>query len=172
MPIETRIDVTQSAILDRLVDFLRAELPLGERSCYLTINPAAVPVIPKGGDYFVTVSPGPGRFVEGEQVPVNVTEEWSITVTAFTRIKLDSTDHDKQVLLNAARGLIVLKRRLLKALVGVDLAIEADGAEGFLRNLLFAKSATRPEHGQWTGGEQMLSWISVDFGVDFDWDLT
>jgi len=168
MSIETRIDVTQSAVLDRLVEFLRAELPLEERSCYLAIEPLSPPVIPKSGDYFVTVSPGPGNFVEGEQVPVNVTEEWSITVTAYTRVRLDSTDHHRQLMLNASRGLIILKRRLLKALVGVDLAIEANGTEGFLRNYLYAKSATQPQWDEKKG----IAWIGVDFGVDFDWDLT
>ena len=71
-------------------------------------------------------------------------------------------------MLNASRGLIILKRRLLKALVGEDLATEADGTEGFLRNLLYAKSATQPQWDEKKG----IAWIGVDFGVDFDWDLT
>ena len=71
-----------------------------------------------GGDFFVTVSPGGGQFEQGEQSPPNVTEYTDVVVTAYTRIRTDSTGHDQQLLQDLKRGLLTLKRMLLKALVG------------------------------------------------------
>jgi len=161
-----RVDVTQDAVLNRLVEHLREALGLDKRQVYETLEPTAPPIIPKGGPYFVTVAPGAGQFVTGEQQIHNVTEEWSVVVTGYTRIKLDSTDHDEKVLRDAKRGLLEIKRLLLKALVGQDLTTKY--SEEFLRNLLYARNVTNPQHDRTKG----IGWISIEFGVDFDWDLT
>lgn len=164
-----RVDLTQDRVLEQIVAHLREELKLNDRTCYETLDPLS-PRIPKGGEYFVTVSPDDGVFVEGEQVAPNVTEEWGVIVTAYSRIRLDSTDHDERLLYNARRGLFELKRKILKALVGQDLTYQ--GKE-FLRNLFYAKHSSRPQAVEIAGTKGSgLALISVVFGVDWDWDLT
>jgi len=160
-----RLDIQQDEVIERIVARLLAYLELGTRQVFETLEPLAPPTIPKGGPYFVTVSPGEGDFIEGEQAPGNITEEWYVTVTAYSRIRLDSTDHDQKLLRDASRGLLILKKKLLAALVGQD--ITDTGGDTFLRQLLFAKRAERPRHDRDKG----IAWISVTFGVHFDWEL-
>jgi len=160
----SRADVTQTDVLTAIATKLRSELNLTDRTCFVSLEPYPI-AIPKGGDYFVTVAPGDGVFVEGEQYPGNCTEEWTIIVTAFSRMMLDSTDHDLKVLQETTRGLLILKAKLLEVLVGAD---PTSGGNTFVRNLIFAQRAERPAAGQ----DNILAWISLDFGVHFDWNLT
>jgi len=161
----SRSDATQSDVLTAITAALRTALALDARQCFEVLEPLAPPVIPKGGVYFVTVAPGEGVFVDGEQAAGNCTEEWTVIVTAYARVRLDSTDHDQNLLQEASRGLLVLKGKLLAALVGAD---PVNGEEAFMRDLIFAQRAERPGH----DGQKGVAWISIHFGVNFDWDLT
>lgn len=163
-----RSDITQTDVLTAIVLQLRSSLALNDRQCFETLEPLEPPVIPKGGEFFVSVAPGEGVFVDGEQAPGNCTEEWSIIVTAYTRIRLDSTDHEKSLLQDASRGLLILKAKILAALVGGD---PTSGGEPFMRDLIFAQQAERPRHGA-MGKSRDIGSISIYFGVNFDWDLT
>lgn len=170
-----RVDITQSDVLDRIVVRLREQLDLDPRQCFESLDADSPPELPVGGDYFVGVSPGDGQFLTGEQVVGNVTELWSVVVTAYTRVHLDSANHDTAVLRDTSRGLLELKRKILKALVGEDLTT-GDG-DTFLRQLLYATDSRKPQIGTWQGGSRPRSdmsfgWVSVTFGVDFDWDIT
>lgn len=160
-----RVDVTQETVLKRIVVRLRRQLRLNRSRCYETLEPEAPAIQPVGGGHFVTVAPGDGQFVEGEQAPPNVTEEWSVLVTVYTRIKLDRLNSDQELLRDASRGLLVLKRKILKALVGHDLTTRA--GDTFLRQLLFARHCNRPQH----DSERHIGWITIEFGVPFDWEL-
>ncbi len=168
----TRVDVTQDVVLDRFVERLRSALKLNERQCYEALDSQSPPSIPIGGEYFLTVAPGDGDFIDGEQAVGNVTEDWAVTVTIYSRVQLDQTDHDKETLSVAGRGLLRLKKDVLKALVGHDLAEEDD--DTFLRQTLYAIRATRPELVSKGGATQgmALAVMRIDFGVSFDWDLT
>lgn len=170
-----RVDVTQDVVLERILAKLRSELGLNNRQCYETLDALAPPAIPKGGEWYVAISPTEGQFVEGEQAPPNVTEEWGIIVTIYTRIALDSTDHDEELLRNASRGLLVLKRAVLRALVGRDLQLESpdDTGNTFVRQLIFARTCHRPVIMEREGEPRaMLGMLSIEFDVHFDWDLT
>ncbi len=163
-----RSDITQTDVLTAIMLQLRSSLGLNARQCFETLEPLSPPVIPKGGDYFVSVAPGEGVFVDGEQAAGNCTEEWSIIVTAYTRIRLDSTDHEQLLLQDTSRGLLILKAKILAALVGGD---PTSGGNPFMRDLIFAQQAERPRHGD-MGKAQDIGSISIYFGVHFDWDLT
>lgn len=167
-----RVDVTQDVVLDRFVERLRSALKLNEQQCYETLNAEEPPAVPIGGDYFLTVAPGEGDFIDGEQAVGNVTENWAVTVTIYSRVRLDQTDHDKQTLSLAGRGLLHVKKDILKALVGHDLSEEDD--DTFLRQTLYAIRTTRPELVSKDGATRgmALAVMRIDFGVSFDWDLT
>lgn len=157
-------------MLEAITSHLRAALDLNERNCYETFDPMS-PAIPKGGDYFVTIAPGDGAFAQGEQDANNLTEEWIVLVTAYSRVKLDSPDHDERMLHEPRRGLFELKRKILKALVGEDPEYKGNT---FLRNLLYVTRAPRPQVLQIPGGSSNsgLAVISLEFGIDWDWDIT
>ncbi|MCP4539923.1 MAG: hypothetical protein GY832_22515 [Chloroflexi bacterium] len=162
----SRVDVAQHDVYDWIVSFLRLELDLGERSCYLTLDPDSPPIIPPSGDYFVTISPASGEFTQGEQIPGNISERSDVTVTVYTRIRLDSTDHDRQALLDASRGLIGSQMRVLAALVGKE--IEGDDGETYLRVLAHTTHSTMPRFDKARG----IGSMGVDVGIEFDWDLS
>lgn len=166
----SRIDAEQSDVLDAVVTRLQTALVLGGRQCFPVARPQDVPTIPPGGDFFVTVAVGDGLFVDQEQAEGNLTEDTDVVVSAYTRIKTDSTGHDKQLLMEEARGLLRIKRRLLAALSGQDLT--TDGGDTFLRQTCHARRAAAPDLVA-VGREGILCGvIRVVFGVPFDWTFT
>lgn len=165
----SRVDTNQSSVITSVVAQLRSALSLTERQCYETdaIDPS--PAIPPGGDYFVTVSGGPGAFDVPAQIgggANQLTEQFQAIVTAYSSVKLDSRDSSEQQLHEANRGLYALKAKLLKAMVGADLT-DSDG-NTFLRQLVYALRASRPMIDR----EQNIGRISVEFGIEYDWDLS
>jgi hypothetical protein len=93
------------------------------------------------------------------------TEQASVVVTAYTRIELDRGDHTAALFHDDLRGLMRLKRKILRCLTNHALLDEDDYA--ILRNPLYPIHAYRPAKDERNG----LARISVEFGVDFDWDL-
>lgn len=166
-----RADIQQSDVLQQFTKRLRDSLELPPRRCYEVLEPLAPPLVSTGGDYFVTIAPGAGQFVTDEQVGPNFTEEWSVTVTIYTHCVLDSVEQEHSLFVDATRGLFVLKKKVLGALVGVDLAAPdaagGDSDDVFLRQLVHAISCDRPQY----DGQRKLSWMSITFGVSFDWEL-
>lgn len=159
-----RADVTQDAILERFVARLRDQLDLNKSTCYETINPES-PSLPKSGDFFCTVNPGESAFVDGEQDVGNVTEQWNVDVTVYSRVRLDPADHDEELFRNERRGLFVLKQKVLKALVGWD--PQTKSRQEFVRQLIYATHAKPPQYDR----DQGIGWLTITFAVDFDWDL-
>jgi hypothetical protein len=156
-----RSDIAQTDVMTAIVALLRSELNLNERQCFLSLEPGS-PTIPMGGDFWITVAPGDGMFVDGEQATPNVTEETIVTVTVFARMMRDSTDRDTKMLQDTTSGLLVLKGRVLGVLVGAD---PESGGNTFVRDLIFAQRAGRPG----VGPQGVAAWLSIDFGVNFDW---
>lgn len=164
-----RIDTTPATILQRVLARLRDQLSLDANQCYLSTTPDA-PVIPRGGDYFCVVSAGGGRFFEDEQAAGNCTEASLFVVTIYSRVALDRTDEDEEMLLEASRGVFAVKRLVLKALVGHDLADGED--DTLLRHWVFARTATAPELLQQAKSPKaLLGTCQIEFGAMFDWDL-
>ena len=164
-----RIDAGQIDVLNAVVSRLQEVLDLTDRQCYPVAREQDVPSIPVGGDYWLTVAPGDGTFEPEEQVEGNITENAEITVTAYTRIKTDSTGHDRYLLMDNARGLLSIKKNILAALCGHDLA--TTGGDVFLRQWLHAKRASAPDLASAGRDGNVFGVIRVTFGVIFDWRL-
>jgi hypothetical protein len=164
-----RVDVVQCDVLDAVVWRLRTALSLTDRTAYVVARAQDVPLLPVGGDYFLTVAPGDGTFAPEEQAPGNITEDSEVTVSVYTRIKVDSTGHDDALLLDDARGLLAIKKLILGALCGQDL-VDEDG-NTFLRQWIFAKHCEAPDIV--TAGRDGVACgiIRLVFGVNFDWSL-
>lgn len=160
-----RVDITEVDVVGYLLTRLRSQLGLNERSCWYTLDPLAVD-IPPGGDFYVTVAPGNSQFPDGEQASRNITEESTVQVTVYSRMRLDSTNHDDKLVLDAANSLYKLKKRVLAAIVGHDLTDE--DADYFLRQWLHVLSSDRPNYDK----DKAVGWLTLHVGVSFDWDLT
>jgi hypothetical protein len=165
----SRIDIVEVDVLASVLLRVQTELGLNDRQCYPVRDVLYVPVIPPGGDYFVTISVGDGIFNEGEQIPQQCIENSEFTVSGFTRIKTDSTGHDGYMLTDASRGTLPIKRKILKALVGKDLE-DADGTT-FLRQLVFAKRASAPEIVEIGDKGVLCGVVRITFGIKYDWNL-
>jgi len=164
-----RVDIAQADVVDRLVAHLRETLGLNDRQCYETVELEVPGLMPKGGEYIVTVALGDGVFdVEHQEGggANQLTEQVTIEVTVYTRIKLDPVDHHGYLLGDDRRGLLELKRKILQALVGIDL--EDAAGDTFLRQFLYAKAAAAPVYDP----EKGIGWVSIYFGVDYDWNLS
>lgn len=163
-----RADIEQGDVLERFVARISERLSLEKGRCFIVAMPE-LRASPPGGEYFVTVAPGTGSFDVELQIgggEFQCTEEWQVLVTVYSRIKLDQSGHDDRLLVDAGRGLYKLKRLVLKALVGNDL--ETDGGDTFLRQLLYVISCGQPEYDK----EKQIGWLSMVFGVSWDWDLS
>lgn len=163
----TRIDTTQDVILTRIVARLRSYLGLPEHRCYETLEPLVDPPVPKGGDYFLTVSPGDGTFDEEMQVgggQDQLTELSSVTVTGYAKIALDPGDQATQILHKVSRGMLPIKQGILSALAAHDL-LDSSGNQ-ILRSYMHALRSWRPRYDP----DSKIAMIAVSFGTDFDWD--
>jgi hypothetical protein len=173
-PATARIDVSQVDLIEAVLLRLQTFLDLDDRHCYLVARSQDAPLAPPGGDFWATVAISGGMFSEEEQDYKQCTEDCEVAVAAYTRIKLDSTNHDEQLLLDASRGLIAIKRKLLRALVGHDLIHGTpvdEYSDTMLRWICHARQASAPDIVE-IGNEGVL-WgrIEVTFGVPFDWNL-
>lgn len=165
----TRIDSTQDVILTRIVARLRDELELPATRCYETLTPLDEPPIPKGGDYFLTVSPGNGSFdveMQSGGGVYQLMEMSSVTVTGYAMVALDPVDKETQVLHKVTRGTLPIKRAILKALAGHDLQ-DGDDNE-MLRSFIYAIRAWNPQYNR----DTKMARFAIAFGIDFDWDLS
>jgi len=168
-----RIDVDQTTVLEAIIARLQDQLQLSDSHCYETISPLEPGPAPPGGDFFVTVSIGDGVFDEGMQDAggaEQLNEECEVTVTGYSMCKLDRVGHDHKLMHDELRGLLkVVKLKILKALVGVDLQDEADDEDNyFLRDMIRVRRSTRPDHDPKKG----IGWISITFVASWDWDLS
>jgi len=162
----SRVDVTEIEVVTAILARLRSQLKLSENQCWFTTDPSIIPDLPPGGEYFATVAIGDGQFPDGEQIAGNITEDTSIGVTIYSRMRLDRTDKDIALLAKKDNGLFALKKKVLAALVGHDLTNEDD--DTFLRQLLHALDCTRPVYDK----TKAVGYLTIAFGVSFDWELT
>lgn len=160
-----RTGTTQVMALQAVVAKLQADLGLDPRRCYLTVEPLMPPKMPPA-DWWVSVSPAESNFPEDMQLGggyEQLTEYLGVAVTAYSRIRTDSTDHDEYLLVDSERGLLALKARILKSLAQRDL-VDKTG-EPFLRQLVLVTSSSRP----YFDGQNGVGWITLNFSVPYDW---
>lgn len=164
-----RSDSEQADILDavvaRLVDQVDA---VSEKTCFIAITP--VPPYFPADNIFVTVSTTAGTFPEDLLVGGGInqcTERTGVLVTIFSRKRTDRAGQDREVLNEETRGLLRLKRAVLKALTGHDLQWQQSNV---LRSLLLPTESSPGEPVDAEGNK--MTAISIRFSIEFDWNLT
>ena len=157
------------------MDVLRLELRLTDRTCILTLDPPGLASFIPASDWWVTVTPGEGVFVDGEQQSPNVTEEMSVTTTIYTRIRLDHVGNDDKLILDGIRGLYPLKKNVLAATIGRDLTLpwKSDAAAAtFLRALVRVVHSSAPQVAVSKNDSHLaIGFVTLTFMLSFDWDL-
>lgn len=127
------------------------------------------PAQPLSGNVMSFVSPMGGDF-DAEWLAGGAEnqckENTGVLVSVWTQMKLDPKQRIEQVLTNRTRGLILFKKRILKALTGHRL-LNSDGNE-LLTELMAPRNSVhmrRSDDGKSAG-------FSLSFSTDFLWDLT
>lgn len=163
MPRET----DESDILVAVLKKLRSDFGLKESTCFESVSPLA-PELPTSGDFFLTVYLGDGSFdpelFEGGGED-QLTEEVYIAVTIWNRIHTDKANSSAALLRNVRRGLLPLKRKLLKSLAGFDPQVNG---ESVLRELVRPVTSKQPDYDK----EKGLGYQVISFAFKWDWDLS
>ena len=164
-----RVATTQVDVLEAVISRLISQLTeLKASNCYLSLepypderitHPLCCIVSPMGGVYDATVFEGAGSN--------SLIENSGVIVSVWSNLKLDQSGHAERVLNDAARGLIVLKRKILMALTGHDL-LDSDGNQ-ILVALMAPRQAEHPQKGVM---KDNLTGFSLMFSTDFEWDLS
>ena len=170
-----RVNITKTAALKAIIAHLKSDLSLEEHRAFYSIAPVSVRV-PQGSDWWLSVSGNDGEFDQElltGAVIEQCTENSSFTLTAYKRLHYDETDHHDELVLRAGEGLEDLAKLILKSLAGVDL--QSEGNE-FSRELFSPQSISAPDvlypEGEDEDEKIGIGFISVTFGLSFDWDLS
>lgn len=164
-----RISTNQADVLEAVAARLREAIPepqFTESTCFISIWPVPPEFPPH--ETWITVAPAGGQFDEGmhDGGGAEVTSEvTSVAVTVFTRCHLDDVSHSARILTEYTRGLLRLKREILRALSAHDLEWRGDQ---ILRNLMCPLKSDPPGYNK----EEGLGWITVHVSTDFDHNLT
>ena len=168
-----RIDVDQSQVLESFVDALRLELRLAESACFVTLDPPGLASWIPASDWWITVSPGEGVFVDGEQTFPNVTEEVTLQTTIYNRIRLDHAGKDDRLILDGINGLYPRKKAVMLAMIGRDLSLswrDDAGAATFLRSPVRVVHSSAPQVAVGKNNNSLaLGFLTLSFIVSFDW---
>lgn len=162
-----RNDTTQADVLDavvrRLIDRIDS---LSDKNCFLAVLPDGSPYRP-ADNLFVVVSPTGGRFslVEGGG-PSQCSEQTGVLVTIFSRFMANRHERDRDALADETRGVLTLKRQILRALTAADVEVEGQPC---LRDLLVPTESTPPDPAH---GDERLVQIGLKFEFSFDWNLS
>jgi hypothetical protein len=89
-----------------------------------------------------------------------------VEITIFADNRLDQVGQEPAAVFDADNGLLELKRRLLKALVGVDLT-GGDPPVPLLSELIPVRRSRKPRK-----NPSGIWYLTVEFGTLFLWDLT
>jgi hypothetical protein len=166
----SRVDTNQATVLQAVVDRLIASVvtdpKLTDETCFASLFPVPPLLLPS--NLFLTVAPIEGQFEPGLHEGGGIyqtSEEAGVVVTVFTRMLLDRGGRSVKVLTESTRGLLVVKRLVLKALSGHDL-VDPVGNQ-LLRNLMAPLNCDPPKFLD----EDKIGYLSLRFSTDFDWDL-
>lgn len=164
------IPTTQDVVLQRVVARLISQLSgsgFAAANCYVA-DPPEPPTTDMAHNLFVLVTAGSGQYPDdvhaggGANTPF---EESSVWVTIYSRIKLDRPFAADASLTNASRGLLPIKRLVLKALCGHNL-LDGSGNE-ILTRYMAPFNCSQPGR-----DTEDFAAVSLAFHTDFEWDLS
>jgi hypothetical protein len=163
----------QASVLQSVVNVLQATITAfdTEQTCFLSDVPW--PGLETNDNLFCTVCPANGSF-DGELVvgggPVGIEEHSVVQVTVWSRLSTDRYERAKYALLDANRGLLPLKKAILKSLAGQQLY--ADYPTNSVPLLTTYLTPTRSMHVPIRESQDDYASFSLAFNAPFYWDLS
>jgi hypothetical protein len=169
--VATTQDVILQAVVDKLLTDL-ADLGITASQCWISDDPE-IENAPIQQNWFLVVSPMAGQFngsiIDGAGT-YGVQEDAGVTVAIFTAIKTDRAGQSAQALLDADRGLLPLKHRILKSLAGKQLYATAAPTVELLINYMAPLHCSNPDRHRCEGAHTGLKRLLLSFSTDFLWD--
>ncbi len=166
MPGEWGTPTTQTAILQAVAARIRSQVTRldGENLCFLSMHPQ--PAHEMRQPLYATVAPMSGRYddeiFDGSG---DTLEKSGVVITVWNDVKLDRQGGDERSLTDESRGLLTLKRLILKALSEHTL-LDANSNK-------ILKEPMRPiNSGHPNRNDEEHGSFSVSFSTDFVWDLS
>lgn len=154
------------AILEAIIARLIAQIDgLNESTCFLSDAPE--PAGNVSSNLFVTISPTDSQFGQEEQIGAGnnqLFEYANVHVTIWSKAKLDRVDQAKEMLTHDTRGLLVLKAKILKALVGHNLQVTGGDAVIEYIRALGCSPLGYTQNG--------MGRLTITFTTSFLWDLS
>lgn len=153
-------------VLQAVVTRLQTAVPQlnGDNRCFVSMSPE--PEAEQRQNLYATVCPMSGRYDDAVWAGSGVAEELSgVVVTVFSNIKLGRPGDDASSLGASERGLLVVKRAVLKALNAYVL-LNAN-AEQIISRPMKPLGSGHPQF-----QETDIGSISLNFSTDFVWDLS
>lgn len=175
MPMTQSAFTDQDAVLDAVVERLRDQIEEfnAKNKCFVSLDPE--PEEEQRQNVFATVSPIDGDYDRGTfdgAGRYGVLERSGFTVTAFSLVKLDRPDEQYAALQHESRGLLILKKKILKAILvandgGTWMPTNASGAS-LLTDFIAPVRAGFPMAAEFSKHAK----LSVTFSANWMWNLS
>lgn len=164
----TAISTDQATVLQAVVTRIAATVDqFSLTNCVITEE--TEPEEAYEGSLICCVSPMAGTFPEDWAIGGGAEqchEQSGVILSVWSRIHLDRKNRTKAALLKEHRGLLPIKKAILKALCGHDLT--DDNGNALLTSIM---APINSKH-QRRSGDGNLIGFSLSFSTDFLWDLT
>lgn len=157
------------AVVCKLIDDVEC---LTKKTCFITASALNGPPPNVRENLFVTVSPGVGNFLSnlhtggGSEVTV---EDSSVEIELYSTIKLDRISYDSSMLINQSRGLLSLKKEVLKCLSGY-IPTDGAGTNSLVSSAIEPLQASEASSGH--ASKVHVAQMSLSFATQFLWDLS
>lgn len=167
-----RIETTLVDVLEAVIEKLRYDLALNERTCFLWIDRGDGTLPPIPHNLAVTVEPDAASFPAdmwrggGEH---QATVETNVVITVHSLVQLDSGNRDELALLKANRGALDLLGQIVVSLADHDLLVGA-GNDTCLRELMAPQGFSAPSRTNAEGHERRVQ-MSIVWPISFDWKI-
>lgn len=169
---------TKREVLQRAVILLENSNALYRSRVYVMAG-SILPSNIKDQD-LLTVSFAGGTFSYAEQAGAGqfcVPYQGTMRVSLWHTCRTDRNGTDKDALLADQNGLFSLETNILRSLLGSLLPGPTDAFDPILTQCIYAVSDTEASRndgvfGQTGTGDMAKAILTVDFGVDFYWDMT
>src|SRR5690348_10548078 len=135
-------NASKDEVFAALERFYRERLELPAAAVFPTVNTMSAPIAKPGGDFWVGIAPGDGRFPDEEQDDEVLREDCDAIVMAYTTIQLDRDGHARGFLFDTKRGAFALQAKLL-LIVGQEL-VDEDG-NGLIASRVYATGTIKPD---------------------------
>lgn len=161
----SRVPTTQAAVLQAIVDRLKAALSFSDSQCFLSVH--AEPNATVDQNLWITVSPEDGQFdqelLDGAGRSGVAEQTWAV-LTIFSQVRLDRPEHDVSMLNDTSRGVLSLKHRVINALTQFD-PTNSDG-DFILMEPMAPTNSPRP-----LSDRKKLGDVQLWFSTKFLWDI-